>query len=310
MKDKTVGFAPKDSFHESVLLQEVISGLAVKDGETYVDMTINGGGHSSAVCPLLGKKGRLIGIDQDETALARSEKRLSGCEAKISLVRNNFRNIKTILSELGIEKADKILFDLGLSTHELESSGRGFSFKKDEPLLMTFAADPTQVTFTASDIVNGWDEDNIRTILYGYGDEHFAKSIARKITEVRSMKKIETTHELVEVIRTAVPGFYKRGKIHFATKTFQALRIAVNEEIQSLEQGLADAWELLAPKGRIAIISFHSLEDRIVKRFFKEREREGKGILMTKKPIVPQDEEMKQNPRSRSAKLRIVEKIN
>jgi len=310
MKDKTVGLDSKDSFHESVLLQEVISGLAVKDGETYVDMTINGGGHSSAVCPLLGKKGRLIGIDQDETALARSEKRLSGCEAKISLVRNNFRNIKTILAELGIEKADNILFDLGLSTHELESSGRGFSFKKDEPLLMTFAADPTQVTFTASDIVNGWDEDNIRTILYGYGDEHFAKSIARKITEVRSMKKIETTHELVEVIRTAVPGFYKRGKIHFATKTFQALRIAVNEEIQSLEQGLADAWELLAPKGRIAIISFHSLEDRIVKRFFKEREREGKGILMTIKPIVPQEEEMKQNPRSRSAKLRIVEKIN
>jgi len=294
--------------HVSVLLQEVVSGLSVKSGETFVDMTINGGGHSSVICPLLGKKGHLIGIDQDESALRRSEKRLSGCQAKISLVENNFRHLDKVLSDLGIEKADKILFDLGLSSNELELSGRGFSFKKDEPLLMTFAADPSQVTFTAKDIVNGWDGENIRTILMGYGDEQFAKSIAKKIVLVRSMKPIETTFELVEVIRAAVPAWYRNGKINCATKTFQALRITVNEEMQSLKEGLASAWERLTPEGRIAVISFHSLEDRIVKVFFKEKAVSGEGTLFTKKPIVPGEEEIRNNPRSRSAKLRIIQK--
>lgn len=294
--------------HVSVLLQEVIEGLSVKNGETYLDMTINGGGHASAICPLLGSKGVLIGFDQDKNALAHSEKRLSGCKAKIVLNESNFRHAKKVLAEKGIAKADKILFDLGLSSNELETSGRGFSFKKDEPLLMTFAADPSQVTFTAKDIVNGWEEENIRTILAGYGDERFAKSIARKIVEVRGMKSIETTTELVEVIRAAVPGWYRNGKINCATKTFQALRMAVNDELESLKDGLRDAWEILNSGGRIAVISFHSLEDRIVKRYFKEISQEGEGVLLTKKPIVPGEEEMKNNPRSRSAKLRIIQK--
>jgi 16S rRNA (cytosine1402-N4)-methyltransferase len=280
----------------------------VKDGEIFVDMTINGGGHSSAICPLLGESGRLIGIDQDSGALKRSEKKLSGCKAKIILVESNFRHLDDILTKEGVEKVDKVLFDLGLSSNELELSGRGFSFKRDEPLLMTFAADPSQVRFTAKSIVNEWDEDNIRIILESYGDERFAKSIAKKIVLMRSMKPFETTFELVEAICAAVPAWYRNGKTNCATKSFQALRIAVNDEMQSTEEGLKSAWKRLSPAGRIAVISFHSLEDRVVKRFFKEKANEGEGILITKKPIVPSMEEVRRNPRSRSAKLRIIEK--
>ncbi len=309
MKENHENAGAEKTVHVSVLLHEVVSGLSPKKGEVFVDMTINGGGHSSVICPMLGEKGHLIGIDQDKNALKHSEKRLSGCKAKVSLVESNFRKIKNVLSDLGVEKADKILFDLGLSSNELELSGRGFSFKKDEPLLMTFAADPSQVTFTAREIVNEWDEENISTILYHYGDEQFAKRIAKKIVEVRGMRPIETTWELVEVIRAAVPAWYRNGKIHCATKTFQALRIAVNDEIGSLEEGLHDAWEVLAPKGRMAVISFHSLEDRIIKRFFKEKAVEKMALLLTKKPIVPGGEEIKENKRARSAKLRIIEKI-
>lgn len=300
-----------DTVHVSVLLQEVIDGLAVKNGETFVDMTINGGGHSSALCLYLGSKGTLIGIDADANALTRAKKRLelSDCRATIHLVPENFRNIKSVLKELGMTKVNKVLFDLGLSTNELEDSGRGFSFQKDEPLLMTFSNDPSKVTFTAEDILNTWDEENISTILFGYGEERFAKRIAKRIVEARGMQPIKTTKELVEIIRTAVPSWYRSGrKIHFATKTFQALRMAVNDEIRTLEQALNDAWEALTPKGRMAVISFHSMEDRMVKKFFRERSKEEKGTLLTKKPIVPGLEEIKKNKRSRSAKLRIIEK--
>ncbi len=297
--------------HVSVLLQEVIEGLAVKNGETFVDMTINGGGHSSAICPFLGMKGTLIGIDADANALIRAKKRLelAECKTTVHLVAENFRNIKTVLKDLEILKVDKVLFDLGLSTNELENSGRGFSFQKDEPLLMTFSNDPSKVTFTAKDIVNTWDEENIATILFGYGEERFAKRIAKRIVETREMQPIQTTKELVEIIQNAVPSWYRSGrKIHFATKTFQALRMAVNDEIRTLEEALIGAWESLAPKGRMAVISFHSKEDRMVKKFFRERAKEEKGILFTKKPIVPSEEEIKKNKRSRSAKLRIIEK--
>ncbi|MCX6739006.1 MAG: 16S rRNA (cytosine(1402)-N(4))-methyltransferase RsmH [Candidatus Parcubacteria bacterium] len=299
----------KDNVHTSVLLHEVIEGLAVKNGETFVDMTTNGGGHSSAVCPLLGKKGTLIGIDADANALEKAKVKLSECKATIHLVPENFRNISSVLKELGVEKVDKVLFDLGLSSNELENSGRGFSFQKDEPLLMTFSNDPSKVTFTAEDIVNTWDEENIATILSGYGEERFAKRIAERIVEARGMQKIHTTKELVGIIQLAVPGWYRSArKIHFATKTFHALRMAVNDEIRALEEALNSAWEALSPGGRIAIISFHSTEDRLVKKFFKERAREGEGILITKKPIVPSEEELKNNKRARSAKLRIIEK--
>ncbi|MCX6736164.1 MAG: 16S rRNA (cytosine(1402)-N(4))-methyltransferase RsmH [Candidatus Parcubacteria bacterium] len=299
----------KGNVHTSVLLHEVIEGLAVKNGETFVDMTTNGGGHSSVVCPLLGEKGMLIGIDADANALAKAKEKLSECRATIHLVPENFRNISAVLKELGIEKVDKVLFDLGLSSNELENSGRGFSFQKDEPLLMTFSNDPSKVTFTAEDIVNTWDEENIATILSGYGEERFAKRIAERIVEARGMQKIHTTKELVGIIQLAVPGWYRSArKIHFATKTFQALRMAVNDEIRALEEALNSSWEALSPGGRIAIISFHSTEDRLVKKFFKEKAKEGEGILITKKPIVPSEEELKSNKRARSAKLRIIEK--
>jgi 16S rRNA (cytosine1402-N4)-methyltransferase len=295
--------------HISVLLHEVIEGLAVKSGETFVDMTTNGAGHSSEICLSLGPKGTLVGIDADANALARAKEKLAGCEATVHLVPENFRNVKKVLHDLGISKVDKVLFDLGLSSNELETSGRGFSFQKDEPLLMTFSDDPSKVTFTAEDIVNTWDEENIATILSGYGEERFARRIARRIVETRGMTPIHTTKELVGVIQMAVPGWYRSGrKTHFATKTFQALRMAVNDEIRALQEALTDAWDALAPKGRIAIISFHSMEDRMVKKFFKEKSKGGEGILLTKKPIVPTEEELKLNRRSRSAKLRIIEK--
>ncbi|MFA5830387.1 MAG: 16S rRNA (cytosine(1402)-N(4))-methyltransferase RsmH [Candidatus Paceibacterota bacterium] len=300
-----------DTVHISVLLQEVMEGLAVKNGETFVDMTINGGGHSSAICSALGTAGTLVGIDADSNALVRAKKNLelSGCGATVHLVAENFRNVKMILSGLGIKKADKILFDLGLSSNELENSSRGFSFQKDEPLLMTFSDDPSKVVFTAEDILNTWDEENIAAIISGYGEERFAKRIARRITDVRGMKPIRTTKELVEIIQNAVPNWYRSGrKLHFATRTFQALRMAVNDEIRALEQGLKDSWEILSPGGRIAVISFHSMEDRMVKKFFRIKSREGEGTLLVKKPIIPREEEIKKNRRARSAKLRIIEK--
>ena len=299
-----------DTVHVSVLLQEVLDGLAVNEGDVFVDMTINGGGHSEAIGQLLGKSGTLIGIDADPTAITRAGARLNGCQAKIHLVTENFRNVKKVLTDLKLEKVDKILFDLGLSTHELESSGRGFSFQKDEPLLMTFPADPTKVSFTAKDILNTWDEENIISILSGYGEERFAKRIAERIVDWRKTQEIQTTAELVDIIASAVPGWYRNGrKSHFATKTFQALRMTVNDEIRALQSALDDAWSILEKNGRIAIISFHSMEDRMVKKFFREKSKEEKGFLITKKPISPSFEEMKTNRRSRSAKLRIIKKI-
>lgn len=298
-----------DSIHVSVLLHEVIEGLVLKEGETFVDMTINGAGHSSNIAPLLGKTGTLIGIDADETVLKRGGEKLKDALPTVYLVIDNFRNIKKVLVDLKITSVDKILFDLGLSNHELESSGRGFSFQKDEPLLMTFPSDPSKVTFTAQSIVNTWDEENLVSIIKGYGDEGFAKQIARRIVEVRAEKEILTTKELVDVIASALPAWYRNGrKTHFATKTFQALRMTVNDEIQALEDALADAWEVLAPNGRIAVITFHSMEDRIVKRKWKELASGGAGTILTKKPIAPSREEMIQNRKSRSAKLRIIEK--
>jgi len=299
-----------DTVHISVLLHEVIEGLDLKAGETFVDMTVNGGGHSAAVAPILGTSGVVVGIDADPSAVVRAGEKLKSFPVKVHLVADNFRNVKTILAGLGIEKADKVLFDLGLSTHELESSGRGFSFQKDEPLLMTFPTDSAKVSFTASDIVNTWDEENIAAILSGYGEERFAKRIAKRIVDTRKMQEIRTTKELVDVIAGAVPGWYRNGrKTHFATKTFQAIRMTVNDEIRALDEALCSAWEVLSSGGRIAVISFHSMEDRKVKKYFREKAKEGEGVLITKKPICPSDEEMRRNKRSRSAKLRIIKKV-
>ena len=309
-KDNQTEKVSGDIVHVSVLLQEVIDGLLVNEGETFVDMTLGGGGHSLVIGKLLGKSGTLVGIDADPTAVARAGEKLKDCPAKVHLVAENFRNVKKVFADLGIEKADKILFDLGLSTYELESSGRGFSFQKDEPLIMTFPTDASKVSFTAKDIVNTWDEENIVAILAGYGEERFAKRIAKRIVDVRKMQEIQTTKELVDVIAGAVPGWYRNGrKSHFATRTFQALRMTVNDEIRALESALQDTWGLLAHGGRIAVISFHSMEDRLVKKFFKEKAHDGKGILLTKKPTIPTDAEISENRRSRSAKLRIIKKM-
>ncbi len=297
-----------DDLHKSVLLNEVLEYLSPKEGDVFIDMTINGGGHSSKVCPNLGKEGILVGIDQDSSALVRAKERIGKCEAKIHLVEDNFRNVKAICEKLGIAHADKVLFDLGLSTHELEVSGRGFSFQKDEPLLMTFSADPLKAAFTASDIVNTWAKENIAAVIEGYGEERYARKIAESIVSAREKKKIESTKELTDIISAGVPSRLRRGKTHFATKTFQALRIAVNDEIRALEEALEAIWVLLAPHGRIAVISFHSIEDRAVKRFFREKQDEGSGKLIVKKPITPGKEELTENRRARSAKLRVIEK--
>lgn len=293
--------------HESVLLYEAIEGLEIRDGDIVVDATLGNGGHSEALLSL-EKDIRVVAIDMDLDAIARSQKRLGHFEDRITYIQGNFRNIKTLLESHGISSVSKILFDFGLSSNQLEESGRGFTFQHDEPLLMTFARDITDSTLTARDIVNDWQEDSLREIIRGFGEEKFAGRIARGIVEAREVKPIETTTELVNIILSMVPGFYRKGRIHAATRTFQALRIAVNDELESIKDGLSHGFETLLPSGRIAAISFHSLEDRIVKQYFRSLAQEEVGSIITKKPIVPTEQETKQNPRSRSAKLRIIEK--
>jgi 16S rRNA (cytosine1402-N4)-methyltransferase len=295
--------------HVPVLLKEIIEHLDIKESDIVLDGTINGGGHSEVFCKQLGKDGHLIGIDRDSTALARAKDRLSECVCTISLKQENFRNLDKVLDALGLEKIDKALFDLGLSSDQLETSGRGFSFLRDEPLLMTFNPNPKEEDITAREIVNSWDEENIADIIYGYGEERFARRIAKGIVEVRKENPIETTTDLVEIIEKSIPPRFRIGrKTHPATKTFQALRTAVNDEIVSGKEGIEKAIERLNKGGKVAVITFHSIEDRMVKVLFKEKQKEGIGIILTKKPITPSDEEVKNNPRARSAKLRIIEK--
>lgn len=291
--------------HESVLSQEIITGLDIRDDDTVVDATLGNGGHSYSIARL-GKKVHIIGIDLDPDAIERSKERLKQF-SNITYVEDSFRNLDSILTHLRLSSINKALFDLGLSSNQLEESGRGFSFQKNEPLLMTFGKN--HKGFTAEQIVNEWDEENIRHIIRGYGEERFAGRIAKAIVRVREVSPIKTTSKLVEVISSAIPMKNRHGKIHPATKTFQALRITVNDELRSLEDGLTSAFNHLAPTGRIVAISFHSLEDRIVKQMFRAWSDTKLGILLTKKPITPRDEEIIRNPRSRSAKMRIIEKI-
>lgn len=291
--------------HKTVLLQESIEGLAITEGDVYLDGTLGSAGHALAAC---GHGAQIVGIDQDEDALARATSRLqSTCDFR--LIKGSFRNMDKALDELGISKVNKIMLDLGLSSDQFETSGRGFTFQKNEPLLMTFKKDPSEEDLTAQEIVNHWDEENIADIIYGYGEERYARKIARKIVEARENKPITTTSELVEIIKAATPSFYHHGKIHPATRTFQALRITVNDEIGALKDGLKKGFDRLEKNGRMAVISFHSIEDRIVKHFYKEKAEEGLAELITKKPITASELEKKENPRSRSAKLRIIKKI-
>lgn len=281
--------------HTTVLLHESIDGLNLHKGSIYLDGTLGSGGHAEYA---LEKGAKVIGMDRDLEAIERSKKRL-GKDA--IFINESYRNLDTVLDSLKIPKIDAFMLDLGLSSDQFETSGRGFTFQKDEPLLMTFKKDLTENDLTAHEIVNTWDEENIADIIYGYGDERYSRRIARAIVESRP---IETTFELVQIIKTATPNSYHHGRIHPATKTFQALRITVNDEINTLKDGLKKGFERLNAGGRMAVISFHSIEDRVTKRFFKEVG----GNILTKKPIVPSDEEKIRNPRSRSAKLRIIEK--
>lgn len=295
------------SIHKSVLVREVLEGLNLKAGDTVLDGTINGAGHSTLLCEAIGEEGTLVGIDLDKDALSRAEERLHSCSARKVLAQENFRNLDKVALEYGIPKFNAILLDLGFSSDQLEQSGRGFSFKRNEPLILSLSNDPHTVSFTARDILNEWEEEQIRDILHGYGEERFAGRIARKIVELRKNSPLETTNDLVRVVEQAVPGWYRFARIHPATKTFQALRITVNDEIDALREGLEKACRHLKQHGRLAVISFHSIEDRIVKRFFEGVARNGNGTVLTKKPITATTLETTENPRARSAKLRILE---
>lgn len=295
--------------HIPVLLKESIELLNPKSGDVILDATINGGGHSEEILKIIGEKGRLIGIDQDDEVLNKLKEKWKDRE-NILLARDNFRNLDEVLASLKIEKINGALFDIGVSSSQIDESGRGFSFQKDEPLLMTMKAEIAPNDLTAKEIVNNWSEKDLADVIWKYGQERFSRKIARNIIRRRENKAIETTMELVDVIRETVPSFYRNShKINCATRTFQALRIAVNDELGALEEGLKKAWNFLDKGGRLAVISFHSLEDRIVKNYFKDRAAKGEGKIIVKKPITPTEEEKKSNSRSRSAKLRAIEKI-
>ncbi|MDQ5969445.1 MAG: Ribosomal small subunit methyltransferase [Patescibacteria group bacterium] len=295
--------------HKTVLLHESIDGLDIQPGDIFVDGTLGGGGHTEEVVKRFGDTVSVIGIDLDKEAIERTKIRLSSLKHNIQYAEGSFRNIDSILQNLKTGNVDKILLDIGLSSNQFEDSGRGFSFQKNEPLVMSFKKDLTEMDLTAREIVNDWDEENIKAILEGYGEEQFAWKIAKTIVASRELKPIETTFDLVEIIKSATPKFYHTRRIHPATKTFQALRITVNDEIQSLKDGITKGFESLNKNGRLAVISFHSLEDRVVKQFFKTIDTEGLAKIVTKKPIVPTEEEISINPRSRSAKLRIIKKL-
>jgi 16S rRNA (cytosine1402-N4)-methyltransferase len=298
-----------ESIHKTVLLNETIEGLNLDKSKSsiIVDGTFGGGGHSKEILNRFPKV-KIIALDQDSGALDRAKDSFTGFESRISFHNTNFRDIEKVLQKENIEKVDGIILDLGLSSDQLENSGRGFSFMLEEPLEMTMKANPSSEDLTARDIVNTWSEKSISDIIYGYGEEKFANKIAKAIVASRQEKKIETTVELVKIIENAVPAGYKRGRLHFATRTFQALRIAVNDELRTLSTGLALGFDALLVGGRMSVISFHSLEDRIVKKFCKEKQKEGIAKLINKKPILATKEELKENNRSRSAKLRILEK--
>lgn len=293
--------------HKSVLLKEMVEGLDIQSGDSVVDCTLNSGGHSEYVLDNYPKT-TIIGIDADSSAIKNARERLKRFGERAHLFNSNFRKLDEVLDKAGLEEADGFMFDLGWSSDQIESSGRGFTFQKNEPLHMAYNLDENEVT--AETVVNEWSEDTLYSILKGFGEEQFSGRIARAIVESRALKPIKTTEELREIVWNAVPGFTRNKKIHPATKTFQAIRIAVNDEFGALSEGLEKAFKRLKEGRRIAVISFHSLEDRIVKVWMKEKSNEGKAILINKKPIVANEEELKNNPRARSAKLRIIQKTN
>lgn len=287
--------------HVSVLLNEVMRLLDPKPGEFFIDGTTDGGGHASTVIRKIGAEGMFLGLDWDKGMIDRLKEKFKGEKGAITLEHSNYANAKEIIEHHKMPQANGLLLDLGFSSIQLEDE-RGMSFQKDEPLDMRY--DLTGDMPTAADMVNGLEEKELADMIYQYGEERMSRRIAKRIVEERRRKRILTTKELADVVASAVGKGYEKGRIHPATRVFQALRVYVNKELDNLEKILADCESIIAPGGRIAIISFHSLEDRIVKNRFREMEKAKKGHILTKKPIVATEDEIRQNARSRSAKLR------
>lgn len=305
--------------HKSVLLNETIDGLNIKPDGIYVDGTLGGGGHAYEVCRRLGEKGSIVGIDQDAAAIEAASARLKDFGEKVTIVRSNYCDMKSKLHELGIDKVDGIVLDLGVSSYQLDTAERGFSYREDAPLGMRM---DTRQKMTARDIVNDYTEADLYRVIRDYGEDKFAKNIAKHIVQARAVKPVETTAELSEIIRASIPMKFQKKSGHPAKRTFQAIRIELNRELDVLRDSLDDMIDLLNPGGRLCIITFHSLEDRIVKSAFRKNEnpctcppdfpvcvcgKKSKGSIITKKPILPSEEELEYNSRSKSAKLRIFE---
>ena len=306
--------------HKSVLLEETIDGLRVKPDGIYVDGTLGGAGHALEVCRKLSAKGRFIGIDQDQDAIIAASERLSAFK-QATIIRSNYCYMGQELNALGIRKVDGILLDLGVSSYQLDNEERGFTYRVDAPLDMRMDQRQDQ---TAGDIVNGYEEKELYRIIRDYGEDKFAKNIAKHIVAARAKAPIKTTGELTEIIRRAIPMKMQASGGHPAKRTFQAIRIELNRELDVLRESLDEMIDMLDNGGRICIITFHSLEDRIVKTIFRENEnpctcppdfpvcvcgRKSKGKVITRKPILPSEREMEENSRSKSAKLRIFERV-
>ena len=307
--------------HKSVLLDETIEGLNIKPDGIYVDGTLGGGGHAYEVCRRLNNKGSFIGIDQDAAAIEAAGTRLSDFGERVTIIRSNYCDMKSRLHEKGIDKVDGIVLDLGVSSYQLDTADRGFSYRVDAPLDMRM---DTRQTLSAKEIVNGYSEMDLYRIIRDYGEDKFAQNIAKHIVQAREKKPIEMTGELNDIIRAAIPAKMREKGGHPSKRTFQAIRIACNRELEVLENSLDAFIDRLAPGGRLCIITFHSLEDRIVKNAFRRNEnpctcppefpvcvcgKTSRGHVVTRKPILPTEEEMETNSRAKSAKLRIFEKI-
>ena len=303
--------------HKSVLLDEIIDNLSIKEDGTYVDATLGGAGHALEVCRHLSERGHFIGIDQDEDAIESSKLRLKDYMDRVDIVKSNYANIKNILEALNIDKVDGIYVDLGVSSYQLDNVERGFSYRFDSALDMRM---DKSLEITAQDIVNDYSEQELYRVIKNYGEDIFAKNIAKHIVIARKEKRIETGFELVEIIKRAIPKKFQITSGHPAKRTFQAIRIELNKELEVLENSLETMIDLLKPNGRLLVISFHSLEDRIVKNIFKRCENpctcpknfpvcvcgnKSKGKVLMRKPILPSEEELEANPRAKSAKLRI-----
>ena len=306
--------------HKSVLLDACIENLQIRQDGIYVDGTLGGGGHSYEICRHLSEKGRLIGIDQDAAAIEAAGKRLEEFADKVTIVRSNYCSMRTELAKLGISSVDGVILDLGVSSYQLDEANRGFTYREDVPLDMRM--DQRQ-SLTAKNVVNEYSEMELYRIIRDYGEDKFAKNIAKHIVSARQQKDIETTGELIHIIKAAIPAKVRAVGGHPAKRTFQAIRIEVNHELDVLRDSLDDMIDLLNDGGRICIISFHSLEDRIVKTIYRKNEnpcicppefpvcvcgRKSKGTVITRKPILPTEEELEDNPRAKSSKLRVFER--